>query len=155
MREQVDPQRQTWWIAEGLDPSYLNVFDGLYVFKVSHADYPHDYRKSSRWGAWVRQWEQQTGQPKFWIATISPGWDDLRADCKPDVRINNTSHRLDRSNGAVYEATFTAAIESNPNWLIVGSFNEWVEGTYIEPSVQYGDKYMQMTAEFVRRFKGR
>ena len=155
VREQVDPQRQMWWIAEGLDASYLNVFDGLYVFKISHAAYPHDYVKSPRWGAQVRAWEAKTGQPKLWIATISPGWDDLRAGCKPDVRAPNTAHRLDRANGSVYEASFAAALDSNPDWLLVGSFNEWVEGTYIEPSLLYGDIYMQMTGEFVRRFQGR
>ncbi len=155
VRDQVDPQRQTWWIAEGLDPSYLNVFDGLYVFKISHAAYPHDYQKSPRWAGRVRAWEQQTGQPKLWIATISPGWDDLRSGCKPDVRVDNTSHRLDRADGAVYQATFAAALESNPDWLIVASFNEWVEGTYIEPSRQYGDKYMRLTEEFVRQFRDR
>ncbi len=155
VRNQVDPQRQTIWIAEGLDPAYLDTFDGLYVFKISHANYPHDYQKSDRWGARVREWSKQTQQTKLWIATITPGWDDLRSGCQPDVRVDNTEHRLDRTNGATYEATFNAAIASKPNWLIVGSFNEWVEGTYIEPSVQYGDKYMQMTKEFVQRFRGR
>ena len=153
VREQVDPQRQTWWIAEGLDASYLSVFDGLYVFKVSHAAFPHDYLKSPRWGAQVRQWEARTGQPKLWIATISPGWDDLRAACKPDVRAPNTAHKLDRAGGAIYRATFESALAGNPDWLIVGSFNEWVEGTYIEPSVLYGDKYLQMTREFVQQFR--
>lgn len=153
MRQQVDPQHQTVWIAEGLDPSYLDVFDGLYVFKITHAAYPHDYQKSATWGNRVRQWAQQTGQPKLWIGTITSGWDDLRSGCKPDVRVDNTSHRLDRDNGAVYESTFSYALQSNPDWLIVGSFNEWVEGTYIEPSEQYGDKYMQMTKEFVQQFR--
>jgi len=154
IRNQVDPQRQTWWIAEGLDPTYLDVFDGLYVFKISHAAYPHDYVKSPRWGARVKGWENSTGAPKLWMATISPGWDDLRSGCKPDVRVDNTAHRLDRAGGAVFEATFDAAMQSEPDWLLVGSFNEWVEGTYIEPSAQYGDKYMQMTQNFVSRFKG-
>jgi hypothetical protein len=153
VRSQVDPQRQMWWIAEGLDASYLSVFDGLYVFKISHAAYPHDYVKSPRWGAQVREWEQRTGQPKLWLATISPGWDDTRAGCVPDVRVPNTPHRLDRADGVVYQATFEAALASNPDWLIVSSFNEWVEGSYIEPSVFYGDKYLQMTEGFVKQFK--
>ena len=154
VRDQVDPQRQTIWIAEGLDASYLSVFDGLYVFKISHAAYPHDYRKSSRWGRQVRQWADRTGQPKLWLGTISPGWDDLRSACRPDVRVENTPHRLDRANGDLYEATFQAAIDSQPDWLIISSFNEWVEGSYIEPSEQYGDLYMTLTANFARRFKG-
>ena len=34
IRGQVDPSGATWWIAEGLDASFLSVFDGLYVLKV-------------------------------------------------------------------------------------------------------------------------
>jgi len=126
----------------------------LYVFKVSHADYPHDYLKSSRWADRVRSTANQVGQPKLWLATISPGWDDLRSSCRPDVRIDNTSHRLDRAGGEVYRSNFAAALESKPEWLLVGSFNEWVEGTYIEPSVQYGDQYMHLTQEFIQQFQG-
>ena len=153
IRDIVDPQRQTIWIAEGLDPTYLDVFDGLYVFKISHAAYPYDYLKAPQWSERVRSWAIRTGQPKIWAATISPGWDDRRADCKPDVRVANTPHRLDRRNGETYEATFQAALDSSPDWLIVSSFNEWVEGSYIEPSEQYGDTYMRLTREFVREFQ--
>jgi hypothetical protein len=153
VRDKIDPEHEAWWIAEGLDPSYLEVFDGLFVFKITHADYPNDYLKSPRWAERVREWEQQTGQPKLWLSTISPGWDDLRANCRVDVRIPNTPHRRDREDGALYQATFDAALESKPDWLLLSSFNEWVEGTYIEPSVRYGDKYMEMTREFVNIFK--
>ena len=154
VRNNIDPKRKTVWIAEGLDASYLDVFDGLYVFKVSHAAYPHDYQKSTRWANRVRSWAKKTDRSKLWLATISPGWDDLRSGCKPDVRVDNTLHRLDRADGGTYQATFNAAIKSKPDWLIVSSFNEWVEGSYIEPSDQYRNKYLQMTAEFVRQFKG-
>lgn len=153
VRQQMDPNYNTLWIAEGLDPSYLAVFDGLYVFKISHANYLHDYVKAPEWASWVRSWEQMTSREKLWIATITPGWNDLNAACRPDVRINNTPHVLDRANGQTYQATFDAAMQSHPDWLIVGSFNEWVEGTYIEPSVLYGDQYLQMTANFVRQFQ--
>ena len=153
IRRQVDPDGQVWWIAEGLDPSYLTTFDGLYVYKITHADYPNDYVKASRWAGQVRAWEQRTGKPKLWIATLTPGWDDMRSGCKPDVRVPSKPHRRDREDGAFYRATFDAALRSNPDWLWIHSFNEWVEGTYIEPSVMYGDKYMQMTREFVQQFK--
>ncbi|MEM7343206.1 MAG: hypothetical protein AAF485_03105 [Chloroflexota bacterium] len=153
VRDQIDPQRQTLWIAEGLDTSYLNVFDGLYVFKTTHAAHPHDFVKSPRWGARVRDWETRTGQAKLWVATITPGWDDLTSGCKPDVRAPAPFHRLDRANGAIYQASFESAVSSNPDWLIVGSFNEWVEGSYIEPGVLFGDRYMHMTREFVQQFQ--
>ena len=151
VKQAVDPQNQTMWIAEGLDVSYLNTFEGLYVFKISHATSRHDYEKDTKWAEQVRR----MGDEKLWLATISPGWDDERAGCRADVRVPAPLHRVDRGNGAFYQATFDAAIKSKPNWLMVGSFNEWVEGSYIEPSVQYGDKYMQMTQNFIQQFKGR
>lgn len=153
IRAQVDPNHSAWWIAEGLDPSFLSVFDGLYVHKITHAKWPNDYVKMPRWAGWVRSWEQQTGQPKLWVATLMPGWDDTRAGCKPDIRVPSEPHRRDRENGAFYRATFNAAMQSLPDVLWINSWNEWVEGTYIEPSVQYGDLYYRMTAEFTAQFK--
>ena len=154
IRQRVDPNGQSWWIAEGLDPSYLSVFDGLYVHKITHRDYPNDYLKAPRWAERVRAWEARTGRPKLWIATLMPGWDDTRAGCRPDVRVPSAPHRRDRENGNFYRATFEAALRSAPDWLWVNSFNEWVEGTYIEPSVLYGDLYLRLTGEFARQFKG-
>jgi len=155
MRAQVDPQRQSVWIAEGLDPAYLDVFDGMYVFKITHAGYPGDFKKSAEWGRRVRAWGEKAGEPKLWAATISPGWDDTRSGCKADLRVGSNAHRVGRAGGKTYRAAFDAALKSNPDWLLVGSFNEWVEGTYIEPSRQYGDRYMQLTQEFVREFRRR
>lgn len=151
MRNQVDPQRRMVWIAEGLDSSYLTVFDGLYVFKLTHASSPADYEKSSHWAAKVRAVEGK----KLWAATFGPGWDDLRAGCRPDVRVPAPLHRNDRENGAFFRRTFEAAQRSDPDWLILGSFNEWVEGSYVEPSVLYGDKYLRMTGELIREFRRR
>jgi hypothetical protein len=96
IRAQVDPQNQVWWIAEGLDPSYLAVFDGLWVYKITHAAYPQAYLRASQWASAVRQWEAQTGQTKLWIATLSPGWDDLRSGCKSDIRAPSQAHRQER-----------------------------------------------------------
>jgi len=153
IRDQVDPNHHTWWIAEGLDPSYLAVFDGLYVYKITHADYPNDYVKASRWAGNVRTWEQKTGRRKLWVGTLSPGWDDLHSTCKEDVRVASKPHKQDRNDGAFYQATFDAAMQSNPDWLWIHSFNEWVEGTYIEPSELYGEKYINMTRQFSQQFK--
>src|SRR5574341_723841 len=60
IRNEVDPGNATIWIAEGLDPSYLSVFDGLYVYKVDHACCPGSYNKAPTWAGWVRSWEKRT-----------------------------------------------------------------------------------------------
>lgn len=154
IRAQVDPNYDQWWIAEGLDASYLQVMDGLYVHKITHAAYPNDYTKASLWATRVRSWEEQTNRQKLWVATIMPGWNDRNAGCRPDVRVPTNPHLRARNNGAFYRATFEAALQSAPDILWVNSFNEWIEGTYIEPSAQYGDAYLTLTRQFAQQFKG-
>ena len=155
IRQQVDPTGAWIWIAEGLDPSYLKVFDGLYVLKIDHRDFPDDYVKLPRWGQRVRSWATTLGQPKFWMATIQPGWDDTRSADQPGgMRIPSPPFARDREGGAYYSRTFDYAIRSQPDWLLLHSFNEWVEGSMIEPSVSYGDLYLNMTQDFAQRFKG-
>jgi hypothetical protein len=155
IRAQVDPGGEAVWIAEGLDPSYLSVFDGLWVYKITHAAYPQAYLKASQWAEAVRQWGRRTGARKLWVATLSPGWDDTRAGCKVDVRVPSAAHVQLRGEGAFYRATFDAALASEPDWLWVNSFNEWVEGTYVEPSVSHGELYLQLTRQFAGQFKSR
>ena len=154
IRAQVDPNHTTWWIAEGLDTSYLSAFDGMWVYNVTHASSPNDYVKSPRWGNNVRAKEQQTGQPKLWVATLMPGSDDSRASCRRDVRSPAPPRVRSREDGNFYRATFNAAMQSNPDLIWINSFNEWVEGTYIEPSRFYGDAYMNITRELAGQYKG-
>ncbi len=157
IREAVDPHHTTWWIAEGLKPDYLAVFDGLYVYKIDHACCPNAYRGAPRWAGWVRDWERRTGQPKLWIGTVMPGWDD-RNSAQPqcaDLRVSSAPFARDRENGAYYARTWEAVLPTQPDLILIHSFNEWVEGSYIEPSIRYGDLYLQLTAQWVARYKGR
>lgn len=153
IRDAVDPGRQQVWIAEGLDPSYLAVFDGLYQYKIDHAQFPHSYVKAPRFAGYVRSYERSSGQPKVWVGTIMPGWDDTRTVGRPDLREPAPVFARDRAGGAYYRATFDAVLPTNPDWIILHSFNEWLEGTQIEPGRSYGDFYLNLTAQLVAEYK--
>jgi hypothetical protein len=156
IRSAVDPDRSAWWIAEGERPEYLQVFDGLYVYKIDHACCPEAYRKAPRWAARVRDWEQQTGQLKLWVGTVMPGWNDLnsaQAHCA-DLRVSSQPFARDRADGAYYARTWEAVLPTAPDVILVHSFNEWVEGSYIEPSSQFSDRYIQLTAEWIAHLEG-
>ncbi|MDY7077176.1 MAG: hypothetical protein SXV54_09655 [Chloroflexota bacterium] len=155
IRQAVDPDRNIWWIAEGLKPDYLAVFDGLYVYKIDHACCPNSYLSASRWAGWTRDWEQETGQPKLWVGTVMPGWDDLnsgQAHCV-DLRVSSAPFARDRADGAYYARTWEAILPTRPDFVVLHSFNEWVEGSYVEPSIRFGDLYVQLTAQWIARFK--
>ena len=156
IRQAVDPGHETWWIAEGLKPDYLAVFDGLYVYKIDHACCPNAYASAPRWAGWVRDWEQRSGQPKLWVGTVMPGWNDLnsaQSHCV-DLRVSSAPFARDRADGAYYARTWEALLPTQPDFILLHSFNEWVEGSYIEPSAHFGDLYLQLTAQWAARYKG-
>lgn len=153
IRAEVDPGNAMLWFAEGLDPSYLATFDGLYVYKIDHRDYPRSYLKAPRYAAYVRSAERSAQRTKYWIGTIMPGWDDTRSVNFPDLRVPSPVFARDRAGGAYFQATFSAAIATQPDMLLVHSFNEWVEGSMIEPSVTYGDLYLNLAAGLAGQFR--
>jgi hypothetical protein len=67
-----------------------------------------------------------------WAPSIGPGYIDDRA--VP----GNTTPTLDRANGATYDQEWhnalTPSIGGSPNWVTITSFNEWHEGSQIEPA---------------------
>ena len=58
--------------------------------------------------------------------SVGPGFDSRRATGNLQVR--------DRRNGATYDALWRAAIRAHPDLVTITSFNEWHEGTQIEPA---------------------
>jgi len=146
IRDQVDPARSAIWIAEGVDMSYQAVFDGHHLYSNTWsppADLGYTNEKFARWTAAA---SQQYGTHKRWVATVMPGYDDTRTG-------RGNAFARDREGGAYYERSWQAAIASAPDWIVITSFNEWPEGTYIEPSVAYGERYLQLTAQWSAVYK--
>jgi len=144
IREQVDPDRTSLWIAEGVDVRYQEVFDGHHLYNIAWAK--SVARSLSDWGNRVRKWAADNGQPRLWVATVMPGWNDLKTG-------RSAAYVRDRQNGQFYEESWQAAIASRPDWIIITSFNEWIENSYIEPSQNYGNLYLDLTRKWAERFK--
>jgi hypothetical protein len=146
IRDQVDPGRASIWIAEGVDMSYQSVFDGHHLYTVTWNPPTDPSATANKFSRWVQQARERFGSYRYWVATAMPGYNDTRTG-------RGNAFARGREDGAYYAQTWQAAISSNPDWVIITSFNEWPEGTYIEPSQAYGDRYLQLTAEWSGRFK--
>ena len=146
IRDQVDPGRGSIWIAEGIDMSYQSVFDGHHLYTVTWNPPTDVAYTAAKFSRYVTNAREQYGSYRYWVATAMPGYNDTRT---------GRAHAFarGREDGAYYAQTWQAAIASNPDWVIVTSWNEWPEGTYIEPSQAYGDRYLQLTREWATRFK--
>jgi Glycosyl hydrolase family 99 len=141
LRDEVDPDRGAVWIAETETPGYLDVFDGMFFYNVAGLADPAGLM--ARLGGAVRS----VGDDKLWIATTMPGYDDTRLLDRRD------RFAVDLGGGAFFRRTFDAAAASAPDWIMITSFNEWVEGSQIEPSVSYGSLYLDVSRELVSAWK--
>ena len=147
IRAQVDPSFGSIWISEGVDTSYLSVFDGHHLYSNSWNP-PADLGSvNAKFANLVQGMREQTGAAKFWVATVMPGYNDVR------IRPGG-GFATDREGGAYFERAWQAAIASQPNWIVINSFNEWPEGSYIEPSATYGDLFLNLAAKWSGQFKG-
>lgn len=121
--------------------------DGIHVYVLA----PYVARMNpAQMAAWADttypSWRRAIGA-KLFCATVIPGFDDThvpgRAPPRPTVG---------RYEGATYRVLWDAAIRHDADWVVVTSFNEWHEGSEIEPSREYGDRYLRLTAAASRRF---
>lgn len=141
IRNAVDPNHSTLWIAEGVKEQlpYLSVFDGFHLYSIAWArDVAAELNK---WSPRVNAY----GADKIWIATTMPGADNSRTSQAEKVI-------RDRRGGEFYRETWRAAFATYPDWIIITSWNEWPEGTMIEPSVSYGNTYLDITRQFAAQF---
>lgn len=134
------------WIGEGVDTSHLTVFDGHYLYSNTWNPPADLTAVNQKFADRVAQMRAATGAPKLWVATVMPGYNDT------GVRPNSGFAR-GRDGGSYYAQSWQAAIAGRPNWVVVTSFNEWPEGTYIEPSAAFGDAYLGLTAQYASQFR--
>jgi len=125
------------YIADTFDVSYLSIFDGLHTYNpIWINDFNSTYTSEAK---------IVKAAGKIWVVTVSPGYDDRK--------IRHPGSYVSRENGAHYEETWKGALASNPDMILICTFNEWHEGTEIEPSREYGFKYMELTRTFAEIFK--
>ena len=140
-------------LADGYQPSYACLFDGVQSYDIHGL--PVELEKKMTFGKvgdlhkWAAQWYENgvrvaRQRDRISCIMVSPGIDTRKA-YKSDWAMN----RLD---GQTYRSFWEEAIKARPDWITITSWNEWPEGTEIEPSLELGDTYLKITAEYARRF---
>lgn len=110
-------------LAQTTDASRIDHFSGMYTYDaIAGATAP----------GWEQAGEYAKANGLIWAPSVGPGYLDDRA--VP----GNTTPTLGRANGATYDQEWTNALAPAtggvPTWVSVTSFNEWHEGSVIEPA---------------------
>jgi hypothetical protein len=142
--------------AEGHDPvligegrpfatSDFEIFDGMHVYGTQDPALTPALDREMALTA--RSWAAvHGGSRRMWAASVLPGYDDRHIPRrKPD--------HFPREDGRLYQAQWDAAVASHSDQVLVVSFNEWMETTNIEPNLQWGDRYLQLTAELSKQYR--
>ena len=87
----------------------------------------------------------------FTCGGVWPGFDDRKNTSWGGNRL------IDRDEGTTYEATWNYVLNYRGklplNWVVIETWNDWNEGTEIEPSLEDGYKYLLSTIKKVNSFK--
>ncbi|MDQ0840869.1 carbohydrate-binding protein [Streptomyces sp. V1I6] len=110
-------------LAQTTDTTKVAHFSGLYTYDgIAGATAP----------GWKQAGEYARANGLVWAPSVAPGYIDDRA--VP----GNTTPTLGRDNGAAYDRQWSNALDpaigGDPAWVSVTSFNEWHEGSSIEPA---------------------
>ncbi len=77
---------------------------------------------------------------QIWIAPAAPGF---------DARLIGGTRVVERQDGDTLQQQLEGALASAPDMVGLISWNEFSENSQIEPSQKYGDRYLQVVAEFL------
>ena len=123
------------------------IFDGIHTYnpvgKLRGLSLEESRSRAGQLYARLVRLAQQTQRVS--AATVIPGYDD--------TKVRDPGTVAGRRGGELYRALWEEVIEADPDWVLITSFNEWHEGSEIEPSHQAGRKYLKLTAEYAQRFK--
>lgn len=150
----LDPYPTKSFVIQTDDLFKTNAFDGEFFYSLANT-----------WVAWrftaepetIKQvWEQQvemqadrngeSDKPLF--LTTTANYNDKYA--RPLLWFE-IPREIDGVN--TYDWTWETALQYNPDYVLITSWNEFFEGTAIEPTEEYGDYYIRQTAEWVEKFR--
>jgi hypothetical protein len=128
------------WLAAR--PDWLRRFDALHVY--TPAVLLARRRDLGQAYATLTSLAQAAGRP--FVPAVGPGFDDRPVRTPPTV--------IARAGGVTYDATWEAALSTGSRWVLVSTWNEWHEGSEIEPSVEHGRRFLDATRAWAERFRG-
>jgi len=135
------------FVGDRISAEAARIFSGIHTYNPTGKTAGMSVALIQEWAKVnYPQWVATAARDRIACITIIPGYDDHKLGRKEPRPIS------DRHQGETYRVLWEEAIAAHPDWIIITSWNEWHEGSEIEPSVENGDQDLKITAEFAPKF---
>jgi len=135
----------TDWVLfrEHVDPTYWTSAKGAFQW-IGDENYQN-------WFGPTANEQKKKGRLDYVTAAASPGFDSSGV-----AHWGDSSHPvIERAEGKYYAGQWERAIKMNPDLVQIVTWNDFQEGSIIEPTFQFKNKYLDQTEEMVAKFNGR
>jgi hypothetical protein len=142
--------RDVLLIGEGSNNTRLGAFDGQFYYPSN--DKPGDTiqafdRAQSLNVRTYHLLPTDTVGRRIWVATVSPGYDDTH------MRDGRITRVTPRAGGQYYGTQWRAAFDNRADWIVITSWNEYLENTEVEATRLNGDLYLTLTQKWNAQFR--
>ncbi|HMP74989.1 MAG TPA: endo-1,3-alpha-glucanase family glycosylhydrolase [Kiritimatiellia bacterium] len=128
-------KHEVFFIRGHAERAYAGLVDGTYAW-VGDGAYRSNYYAAAR--------------PGYVVGAAMPGFDDTGV-----WGWGNGPRVIERRGTAQYEEHWREVLEHQPDAVQLITWNDFQEGSTIEPSVEYGFRFLDVTEEWVHRYTGR
>jgi len=142
----------------GAEATFLTVTEGFFSWVSGANEDPADW--GSEYVNWVygeMDYRSNENNLKLVVGGVWAGFDDSMV-----WGWGNTPRFIDRQDGTVYALTWDRALRdqaqrerTSPSWVQIITWNDWNEGSEIEPSLEHGTFYLTATQQYAARYTGR
>ena len=144
-------------VGDTTDPELASLLPGVHIYNALD---PLNHLAATRWisqqnavlpFASVAELANHTGPTipltdKITVGTVTPGYDDSA--------VRSPAQVVPRMEGRTYLLYWGRVRRFQVDWVLITSWNEWHEGTEVEPSVEHGFTALKTTLKQVRLWRG-
>ena len=134
------------FIGDRITPEAATIFDGIHTYNPTGMTARKSPEEIRDWARVSYRVAVTVADKKISCVTVIPGYDDHKLGRKEPRPITS------RHDGQTYDILWREAIAANPDWVLITSWNEWHEGSEIEPSLEDGDRALLQTRKHARTF---
>ena len=132
----------------------VHVFDNEFFYSLSNtwAAFRYVASPANIMSVWEQQQNKQRQREKtlnrHLFMSVNPMYDDTNVRGKLGFQIPATINEV-----SIYNWTWQQAIDNKADYVLIATWNEFFEGSTIEPTKEFGSYYLDQTKKYINAFK--